>query len=26
MRRVIAGLTPRKSGAFLAYDGSTVPW
>ena len=26
MRRVIAGLTPAKSGAFLAYDGSAVPW
>ena len=22
----IAGLAPRKSGAFLAYDGSAVPW
>jgi NAD(P)-dependent dehydrogenase (short-subunit alcohol dehydrogenase family) len=26
MRRVIGDLTPRSSGAFLAYDGSVVPW
>lgn len=26
MRRVIAGLTPDKSGRFLAYDSSPIPW
>lgn len=26
MRRVLATLTPADSGAFLAYDGSTIAW
>ncbi|MEO5336431.1 MAG: SDR family oxidoreductase [Magnetospirillum sp. WYHS-4] len=26
MRKVIAGLTPETSGAFLNYDGSPIPW
>ncbi len=26
MKRVIDALTPAESGAFLAYDGSTLPW
>jgi NAD(P)-dependent dehydrogenase (short-subunit alcohol dehydrogenase family) len=26
MRRVIAGLTPDRSGAFLTYDGRELPW
>ena len=26
LRKVIAGLKPRDSGKFLAYDGSAIPW
>ena len=26
MRKVIAGLTPQKSGHFFNYDGSEIPW
>ncbi|HEY6239251.1 MAG TPA: SDR family oxidoreductase [Burkholderiales bacterium] len=26
MRKVIAGLSPEKSGTFINYDGSEVPW
>jgi NAD(P)-dependent dehydrogenase (short-subunit alcohol dehydrogenase family) len=26
MRRVIEGLTPERSGAFLNYDGAEIPW
>ena len=26
MRKVIAGLTPKKSGSFFTYQGKTVPW
>jgi NAD(P)-dependent dehydrogenase (short-subunit alcohol dehydrogenase family) len=26
MRKVIAGLSPEKSGRFFSYDGSEVPW
>jgi NAD(P)-dependent dehydrogenase (short-subunit alcohol dehydrogenase family) len=26
LRQVIAGLRPEHSGAFLSYDGSSIPW
>jgi NAD(P)-dependent dehydrogenase (short-subunit alcohol dehydrogenase family) len=26
MRKVIAGLTPRKSGSFFSYEGKAIPW
>jgi NAD(P)-dependent dehydrogenase (short-subunit alcohol dehydrogenase family) len=26
MRKVIAGLTPKKTGSFISYDGKTVEW
>lgn len=26
LRKVIAGLTPGKSGSFMSYDGSAIPW
>ena len=26
MRRVIAGLTPEDTGAFLSHDGTSIPW
>ena len=26
LRRVIAGLTPERSGGFYNYDGTTIPW
>ncbi len=26
LRKVIAGLAPRDSGRFFAYDGATIPW
>jgi hypothetical protein len=26
MRRVIAGLTPERSGSFLDYKGEEIPW